>query len=221
MWFLFPMNNTFEVNWSNYISKIFAYVVQSERVKNHLINHSKYIKNIEKKYIVSHGCLIPNDKFSIKAWKERYTDILIYAKFADINKEKELNKLIKKLKINYKLKLIRYGNHTKDSILQDASNSKILIYYSFYDCWPSSLMEMQNLGIYPIVQQCEFIEKYGVCIENFNINENKIINVIDRLLSKIYNTNDISKFYKKRNNCLVVLKNTLFRIYIRKIKVSR
>lgn len=111
--------------------------------------------------------------------------------------------------------VVRYGNHSKQSLIHYASNSKILIYYSFYDCWPSSLMEMQNLGIYPIVQQCEFIEGYGSCIENFNLNEIKIKRTVKNLLSMKFNTNDISKSYRKRNNCIKVLTKTLNDIYIR------
>lgn len=97
-WLLFPMNNTYEVKWSIYISRIFAYVVQSERVKNHLISKSTKLKNIHKKYIVSHGCLMPNDLYSTRLWGERSIDILIYVKFADINYENELKHLIMSLR---------------------------------------------------------------------------------------------------------------------------
>lgn len=215
-WFLFPMKNTFEENWSIYINRIFAYVVQSDRIKKHLISHSKKIKNIEHQYIVSHGCILSNNTYPVQSWKERKIDILLYAKFADMNKENELQHLFKSLDSKYNIVLIRYGNHSKQSLLDYASNSKILIYYSFFDCWPSSLMEMQNIGIYPIVQQCEFIGVYGTCIIDFDLNETKIINEIKSIFSRIYNTYDISNSYRIRNNCLVVLKNTLFGIYKRK-----
>lgn len=219
-WFLFPINNTYEADWSNYISNILAYVVQSERVKNHLISRSRKLYNIEKKYIVSHGCLLPHKSYSILAWDKRNIDILIYAKFADINKEKDMQHLIKSFGTNYKLLLVRYGNHTKHSLIKDASNSKILIYYSYYDCWPSSLMEMLNLGIYPIVQQCEFIESYGTCIEDFYNNESRIINTVQRLLLEIYNSTDISISYRIRNNCLNVLTKTMNDIYFRKTRIK-
>lgn len=219
-WFLFPMNNTFEVKWSFYINKIFAYVVQSERVKNHLINKSVKLKNIEKKYIVSQGCLFSNTTYYIPSWGERNIDVLLYVKFADINKENELQHLIKSIAMKYKFIVIRYGNHTRETLIQQASNSKILIYFSFYDCWPSSLMEMQNIGIYPLVQQCEFVEIYGTCIKDFNLNEDKILKTVDKLLSEKYNSKDISKAYRKRNNCLRVLYNTLVDIYSRKNKVK-
>lgn len=220
-WFSFPMANTYEVNWSSFINRMFSYVVQSERVKNHLLIHSAKLKNIEKKYIVSHGCLaLSNKSKAYNSWQKRNIDILIYAKFADVNKEIELQHLIKILNVKYKLLLIRYGNHSRLSLLQDVSNSKILIYYSFYDCWPSSLMEMQNIGIYPIVQQCEFIETYGNCIEDFSKNENDIIDTVGIILSHTYNTHDISYSYRKRNNCLNVLKSTFHEIYFRKNNIK-
>lgn len=215
-WFKFPIKNTFEENWNDYISRIFAYVVQSDRIKKHLINRSKKIRNIKNQYIISQGCIMANNNYPIRHWNERNIDILLYVKFADIKKEKEFQYLIKSLDRKYNIKIIRYGNHSKQSILYYASNSKILIYYSFYDCWPSSLMEMLNVGVYPIVQQCEFIEEYGTCIENFNVNEKRIITIVEKLLSQVYNTFDISKSYIMRNNCLRVIKNTLFEIYIRK-----
>lgn len=217
-WFLFPLNGTYEANWSKCINKIFAYVVQSERVKLHLIKHSQHIKNIDKKYLVSHGCLISNQSEKITPWKKRNYDILIYSKFADQNKEIHLQKLIKLLKDDFKYILIKYGNHTKESLKSAAMNSKILIYFSFYDCWPSSLMEMENLGIYPIVHQCEFIDTFGKCIKDMHVKLYELIIVLKSILLKTYKSSIIAKHYIKRNNCLSTFKQTLFEIYYRKIK---
>lgn len=216
-WLQFPQNGTYEVYWSSCINKILAYVVQSERVKNHLLKHSTTFYKIQTKYIVSHGCLIPNNSYSVLSWSKRSIDILIYAKFADINKEIELHSLIKYLLLNFTIKLIRYGNHTKNSLIYYSNNSKILIYFSYFDCWPSSLMEMENLGVYPIVHQCELIEKYGTCINNISNNFHNLIYVIKSILNGNFNSNDISYFYRNRNNCLNVFKSTLLKIYKHKI----
>lgn len=213
-WFLFPQNGTYEVHWSSCVSKLLAYVVQSKRVKNHLIKHSTKINNIENKYIVSHGCINPYYSYSVLTWHERSIDILIYVKFADINKEKELQYLIKNLIIsNFTVKIIRYGNHTRESLYYYSNNSKILIYFSYYDCWPSSLMEMQNQGIYPIVHQCEFIDKYGKCIALSYKEMEELIVFINSTIKSNLNPNDISSFYRNKNSCSNILKSTLKIIY--------
>lgn len=214
-WFLFPQNNTYEVKWSYYINNLFGYVVQSKTVKEYLLNRSNKINDVEKKYIVSNGCLLLNYYHSVAEWNDRKIDILIYSKFADLNKEKELQQLLSILKMNYTIINIHYGNHTKSSLVHFANKSKILIYYSFYDCWPSSLMEMQNMGIFPVVQQYEFIDKYGVYINDFIINSYYLVNTVNKILSIKQNSTSIANYYRKRNSCLNILNCTLFTIYNR------
>lgn len=218
-WTKFPMANTYERNWTDYIKNIFSYVVQSKRVKIFLLNKSRKEKNIHNKYIISHGCMLINEKYNILKWNLRKYDILVYVKFADINKQKELNMLIRFLKSSYSIKIIRYGNHTKKSLLFYANNSKMVIYFSYYDCWPSSLMEMESMGAIPIVEQCEFINKYGYCIDNIASNLYYLNETIHNLLKVHINSLDVSNYYLKRNDCRYILRNTLFEIYYRKTNI--
>lgn len=213
-WYSFPLKNSYEENWSCCINKLLAYIVQSERVKMHLIKRSKKIANIETKYIVSNGCVVNKDIISmLPLWENRVYDILIYAKFADLNREKELSGLISNLNNTYSLAIIRYGNHSKQLLANTSSNSKIVIYYSFYDCWPSSLMEIVSQGVYPIVQQCELIGIYGKCVENIDRNISYVKKYIIDIISHKYDAKKIANYYNTKNNCMNVLRKTFSMVY--------
>lgn len=219
-WLNFPMNNTYEVDWSNKMNKIFSYIVQSYRIKEYLLEKSQKLKDIEDKYIISHGCLYVNESLKVQEWHKRPIDVLVYVKFADLNMENSLHKLLEILKIYFSVKVVRYGNHTRMSLYKDCNNSKILIYYSYYDCWPSALMEMMNMGIYPIVQHCEFVSKYGLCIKDFSIQYNLFVYIIYNILNITYNAYKISTYYRNRNNCIYILAQTLFDIYSKKTGIK-
>lgn len=218
IWNKFPLNNTYEMNWSKCIKKIFAYVVQSERVKYYLLKKSCKAKNMESKYIISQGCIFVSESHSITEWNNRKIDILIFIKFADINRKDSAYELIKDLKRSYTIYILEYGNYNKNELIRAALNSKILIYYSFYDCWPSALMEMENLGIYPIVQQCEFIGFHGTCIKRIDSRKTKVIIEIGKIMNKSFNSLVMSSYYINKNNCNNVLKDTLYQIYYKKSK---
>ena len=207
-WFHFPdLKYWKERKFKEILREIKAVAVQSIRVRDHIALKSNS-KDLLKKFIISRSCtyIIPNE---IKIFKERSIDIILYLKYADSNREKEGLQLFNLLKnTNKKIHILKYGYFKKNDLIYLASNSKFIIYFSFYDCGPIALKEIQNYGVIIFSHQKEFIisDKTGYYIpelENKNLTYafNKIMKIINDLSKKNPDTRNIAQINQDINKC--------------------
>lgn len=208
-WFSFPNKNYWEERrFPEIINEVKGIAVHTNRVKNHLIQKSN-TQNMRNKYINIRPCtnLKPEN---IKSFDNRTIDILFFEKYADLNRKNQGLQLIKLFQnTNKKVYQLKYGNYTKDQMKELANNSKFLIYFSFFDCGPIGLIEIQNHGVFIFTHQKEFILdkntgffvpellKYNDMEIAFNIIMKKI-DVISKLKPK---SEIIAKINQKNNQC--------------------
>ena len=152
-WNAFPIQSSWkEKNFRTVLTNIKGYVLHSKRVRTHLSTRSN-TTDILNKYIISRACsyILPE---KVKPFDERTIDLLFYEKFPDSNRREQSEKLVK-LFIDNGKKLIRlkYGNYTKNQMLELSNNSKFIIYFSFYDTGAIGLKEIQNFGVFSFTLQ--------------------------------------------------------------------
>lgn len=213
-WFNMPRNNTYEQYWCLVMKKIKAFITHSNRVKNHIIKSTKcYLHN--DKYIILKPCIeIEYKKYNTYIFNERSIDFLVYIKYADINRKKDEIILINYLKNKYKIKIIEYGKHTKQSLLYLASISKYVIYFSFYDTGALSLLEIKMMGVWPIAHQKEFIEDgYGSYLKELDTNITSALSKLNDIYITKYNPHILSQNVVKNLNCVNSLHNIVKSLY--------
>lgn len=209
-WFNMPRNNTYEKYWCLIMKKIKAFVTHSNRVKFHIIKSNKCYLYTHK-YIILKPCIETDFiKLYTNKYSERYIDFLVYIKYADISRKKDERILINYLSKIYKIVIVKYGNHTKQSLLYLANNSKFVIYYSFYDTGALSLVEMKLMGIWPISHQEEFIEQgYGSFIKELDTNINDSLSKLNDIYNIKYNPQILSQNVVDNLNCVNSLYNVI------------
>ena len=96
----------------------------------------------------------------------------------------------------------------KKELIYLASNSKFIIYFSFYDCGPIALKEIQNYGVIIFSHQKEFIisDKTGYYIPELENNDityafDKIMKIINDLSMKNPDTKTIADINQNINKC--------------------
>ena len=156
-WFSFPKKNLWqERRFSEIVNEVKGIAVHTDRVKNHLSQRSN-TQNLGDKYIKIRPCtnLKPEN---IKNFDNRTIDILFFEKYADLNREKQGLQLLNLFKnTNKKVQQLKYGYYEKEQMKELANNSKFLIYFSFFDCGPIGLIEIQNHGVIIFTHQKEFV----------------------------------------------------------------
>lgn len=207
-WFNMPRNNTYEKYWCLVMNKIYAFVTHSNRVKKHIIKRTNCYSYIYK-YIILKPCIeIESKNLYTKEYFERFIDFLVYIKYADQNRKKDQTILINYLKKRYNIEIVKYGNHTKQSLLNLASKSKFVIYYSFYDTGALSLLEMKMMGVWPISHQQEFIEEgYGSFVKELDSNISNSLYKLSSIYKIKYNPHILSQYVIKNINCVNSLHN--------------
>ena len=149
---------------------------------------------------------MPND---IKSFEERSIDIIFYEKYSDSNRLKQGLQLLKFLNnTNKKLQVIKYGHYKRNLLVSLANDSKYLIYFSFYDCGPVALKEMQNYGVIIFAHQKEFItsDKAGYYIPELDDKDMtagfiKIMNIINNLSKNHPDSKIIANINQNINRC--------------------
>lgn len=145
--------------------------------------------------------------YGVKSWDDRKYDFLIFLKYADKNMKKYGKYLIKLLK-KFKIIVVRYGKYNYNDLLKYASQSKCVIYYSFYDTGAIALQEIQNYGVFSIVLQKEFVDiKNGIYIPELEFDVEHALTICKKIIEKkrdlkylsVYNIN------KKVNTKQIIL----------------
>ena len=207
-WYKFPDTNIWhERRYREILSSIKGVVVHSYRVRDHLMIKSN-TQDLINKYILLRSCSynLPND---IKPFQERENDIILFQKYADSDHRKQGKQLLSLLKgTNKKIKQLNYGNYTRDDELRLANNSKFIIYFSFYDCGPVALKEIENYGVITFTLQKDFVfnNESGYYIPELELDDitpafNKIIKIIEEISNKNPDSIKIAKKNQDYNRC--------------------
>ena len=207
-WYKFPNTNIWnEGKFREILSAIKGVVVHSNRVRDHLMIKSN-TQDLINKYILLRSCTynLPND---IKPFQERENDIILFQKYADSDHSKQGQQLLSLLKgTNKKIKQLNYGNYKREDEFILANNSKFIIYFSFYDCGPVALKEIQNYGVITFTLQKDFVinDESGYYIPELELDDitpafNKIINIIEEISHKNPDSIRIAKKNQNFNRC--------------------
>ena len=207
-WFKFPNINIWhERKFREILSAIKGIVVHSNRVRDHLMIKSN-TQDLINKYILLRSCTnnLPND---IKPFQERENVIILFQKYADSDHRKQGKQLLSLLKkTNKKIKQLNYGNYKREDEFILANNSKFIIYFSFYDCGPVALKEIENYGVITFTLQKDFVinNESGYYIpelelDNITLAFNKIINIIEEISHKNPDSIRIAKKNQNFNRC--------------------
>jgi len=212
-WNSFPNNKFWVERKFPFLLKLSKGIaVHSTRVRDYLLNKTNTYNFINKIKIIR-PCTNIKPK-NIKDFKERKIDILFFEKYADLNRKKQANILLKLFKNTTKrIENIKYGYYNKEKIIELANNSKFIIYFSFFDTGAIGLKEIQNFGVIAFTHQEEFIidnqTSYYIPelqnLDDMTLAFNKIMKIIDNLSKKNIKTELIAEKNQIINNC----KNTL------------
>lgn len=201
----------YETEWIYYLSFFKGYVVQTKRMRNHLIKRSNTYSLLNK-YIIVPNCMKykPILNNSINKWDDRVYDLIIYLKYADLNKTEEGNRLCNKLSKEYKVKVIKYGSYKLDETFEYGNKAKFVLYFSFYDVNPSALMEMQSVGVFVITFQQELIDEVnGVFLPELEYNTTEAIIKIRKITQRKYDSEFLAKYNREKHDCIKSFKKFL------------
>ena len=160
------------------------------------------------KFIIFRACSYNMPK-KIKPFRKRKIDILLYLKYADINRREQGKKLFELLKsTNKSIEILKSGHYKRDYLINLASNSKFVIFFSFYDTGAIALKEIQNYGVITFSLQKDLVvsDETGYYIPELDDNNiekafDKIMEIINDKMKKIPNSRKIAKINQGINNC--------------------
>jgi hypothetical protein len=197
-----------EKRFSEILNLTNGIAVHSGRVRDHFVERSKTFKNI-KKFIIISSCSNFKPK-KINSFKNRKIDILFFEKYADLNRRQQGLKLLNLLKNTSKtVASIKYGSYNKTMMKEIASNSRFIIYFSFFDTGAIGLKEIQNYGVITFTHQKEFVlDKESsfyipelASTNKIEISFNKIMNIIEKVSKMNIKTELIARKNQIINNC--------------------
>ena len=182
--------------------------VHSKRVKDYLMEKTNTFK-LEHKFIIIRPCtnLKP---IKIKSFIERKIDLLFFEKYADLNRMEQGKELLNLFKNTSKnIVTIKYGSYNKKIINELASDSKFIIYFSFFDTGAIGLKEIQNHGVICFTHQKEFVidneSSFYISelasINNIKLAFDKIMIIMERISKLNIKTEIIAKKNQNFNRC--------------------
>ena len=206
-WYSFPNKNIWkERRFPEIINEVKGIAVHTDRVKRYLSEKTN-THNMINKYIRIRSCTNFKPR-NIKDFDKRTIDILFFEKYADLNRQKQGLELLNLLKnTNKKVKQLKYGYYTKNQMKELANDSKFLIYFSFFDCGPIGLLEIQNYGVIIFTHQKEFVYNSNSSFfvpelaKNDMKNAFKIILKNIEVISKSINSKKIANINQENNSC--------------------
>ena len=207
-WFRFPnIYHWEERRFRDILSSVKGVVVHSIRVRDHLAKRSNTI-DLLNKFIIFRACSYNMPK-KIKPFRKRKIDILLYLKYADINRRKQGKILFELLKsTNKSIEILKSGHYKRDYLINLANNSKFVIFFSFYDTGAIALKEIQNYGVITFSLQKDLVvsDETGYYIPELDDNNiekafDKIMEIINDKMKKIPNSRKIAKINQGINKC--------------------
>ena len=108
-----------------------------------------------------------------------------------------------------KIERLVYGNYTESQMIHLASNSKFIIYFSFYDTGAIGLKEIQNCGVFAFSHQKDLVIDNNTSFyipelaNEFDMEPayKKIMNLIEIITISEPNINLIAKKNQEINKC--------------------
>lgn len=208
-YFKFPLNNTHESKWIEIINKIKYYVVHHRRISNHLMNRTNSYFQY-KKYLKFPCCIKYEKDSTIIKWDERKIDFLIYLKYVDCNHSIDGEILINSLNSSYKVIVFRYGSYSTNNLINAARNSKVVIYFSFYDTGAIALIEIQRMGVFTVAVQKEFItDQNGLYLPELEFNIDSAISKLKNIIAMKYDSIYIAEYSRQRSDCKKYFNNLI------------
>lgn len=207
-WRAFPIQSSWkEKNFREVLTNIKGYVVHSKRVRKYLSTRSN-TTDILNKFVIMRACtyILPE---KVKPFEERQIDLIFYEKFPDLNRKEQSEKLINLFnQTNKKLVRLKYGNYTRDQMLELSNNTKFIIFFSFYDTGAIGLKEIQNFGVYSFTLQEDLAvhnktSLYVPELENEDIEPafKIIMQKMDMISESPPNTQKMAEINQKINRC--------------------
>ena len=191
IWGLFPNKRIwYEERFQEIIKSIKGIGVHSTRVRDYLAKRSNTTNKISK-YIIIRPCTNLAPK-KVKPFNKRTIDIILFEKYAELNRKPQANKLYNYFRNSSKkiIKLV-YGEYNKNLMIKLANNSKFIIYFSFYDTGAIGLKEIQNYGVIAFTHQKEFVISNDT---SFFVPELADEDNIDSAYKKILNIRHMTKY---------------------------
>ena len=209
-WKSFPDNSIWkEKRFLEILNNVKGIVVHSNRVRDYLAQKSNSSQDNMKKFKIARPCtnLKPNN---INSFKNRENDIIFFEKYADLNRKNQADKLLELFRhTSLKIEILAYGNYTESQMKYLASNSKYIIYFSFYDTGAIGLKEIQNYGVFAFSHQKEFVIDKNTSFfipeltNEFDMKPayNKIMRIIEIISASEPNMTLIAKKNQEINKC--------------------
>ncbi len=156
-WNAFPNKNIWkEKRFREILNTIKGLVIHSNRVKDHLSTRSN-TTDLNNKFIIIRACTNLMPKY-VNSFENRSIDIIFFEKYPDLNRRKQGVQLLSLFSsISKKIKTMRYGNYTKEEMINLANNTKFIIYFSFFDTGAIGLKEIQNYGVFAFSHQKDLV----------------------------------------------------------------
>ena len=207
-WFKFPNHYHWkERNFREILYAVKAVVVHTTRVRDFLAKRSG-TTDLLNNFIMFRPCSfnLPRD---IKSFRSRKIDFLLFEKYFDADHRKQGAKLYKLLNsTNRTIEVVKYGTFKRDYLLFLSSDSKFVIYFSFYDPGAIALKEIQNYGVINFSLQKDLVisNKTGYFIPELEDKDitpafNKIMNIANSLYKNTPNSKKIARINQKISNC--------------------
>ena len=157
-WNRFPINKIQkERRFSEILKKVKGIVVHSNRVRDYLAKKSNISQDIITQFKIVRPCTNLKPK-NINSFKNRSIDIILFKKFAELNRTKQADKLLELFKYSsLKIESLVYGYYNESQMMNLANNSKFIIYFSFYDTGAIGLKEIQNFGVFTFSHQKDLV----------------------------------------------------------------
>ena len=132
-------------------------MVHSNRVRDYLAKKSNISQDIITQFKIVRPCTNLKPK-NINSFKNRSIDIILFKKFAELNRTKQADKLLELFKYSsLKIESLVYGYYNESQMMNLANNSKFIIYFSFYDTGAIGLKEIQNFGVFTFSHQKDLV----------------------------------------------------------------
>jgi hypothetical protein len=221
IWELFPNKDIwYEKRFPEILNSVKRIGVHSIRVRNYLAKKSNTIDKINK-FIIIRACtnLAPKE---VQSFNNRTIDILLFEKYADLNRSQQADQLYKLFNASSK-KIVKivYGNYTQKLMIKLANDSKFIIYFSFYDTGAIGLKEIQNYGVFTFTHQKEFAISNNTSFyvpeltykDNMKPAYKKIFDIIKNISLSFPNTQQIAKKNQEINKCQKALDDICKSLY--------
>lgn len=202
-YFDFPKKDTYEENWTDIVKQNFI-ISHSERVINYMMSRTNSEEQ-RKRYIIVPACIQVEDKTDIIPYENRTIDVLFYRKFADESHPQESTLILDQLKAKYNVVYVKYTRFRRHKLLKLAQNTKVILYYSFYDTGAIALKEIQEFGAFALSLQSDLIDDNNGMLLTEPLNVTYVVNMVEKALNQTHDTQELHSYNHQKHSCVTAL----------------